>query len=92
MKNVFIALVFLLGCSTSFAKGVEVKNFESNPMYSTNTDMALFSKKDTPFASCTIKTGTQIVSNGEVVYEEISTLHIDGMSCEQFFSMLMQVF
>jgi|GEM_PF-5716762 len=90
MKNVFIALVFLLSCSTSFAKLTDVNDFESNQMNFTSVDLS--SKNDLPFASCTIKTGTQIVSNGEVVYEQISTLHIDGMNCKEFFSMLMQVF
>lgn len=42
--------------------------------------------------SCTITTGTQIVSNGEVIYEEVNTFHIDGMSCETFFTLLMRAF
>jgi len=41
--------------------------------------------------SCTIKQGQQVISNGEVVYEYIAVLHIDGMSCSEFFSRLMMM-
>lgn len=88
MKNVFFALAFML--VGSFAFGKPYKELKLDGLYSPNI-LCEFEIVDMA-ESCTITTGTQIVSNGEVIYEEVNTFHIDGMSCETFFTLLMRAF
>ena len=89
MKNVFFALAFMLIGTSAFAndsKKVEAVKFEkavellNSSTYYQIIDNNSFSEK-----SCTIKTGHQIINNGEVVYQETNSWTITGMSCDEFF-------
>ncbi|QMU63518.1 MAG: hypothetical protein GKR88_03995 [Flavobacteriaceae bacterium] len=87
MKKIFFVLAFTLVGTFAFANNsvereakIEIENI---------TEM---SNSLEFLDSCTIRQAQQVISNGEVVYEYYTVFHIDGYSCEQFFSMIIAAF
>lgn len=102
MKKIFFTLAFVFNASFGFASGnISDKNIieEKAPIvinFDNSNAYCAFQKvkpleNDNSLYDCTITTGSQIVSNGEVIYEEINSWTITGMSCGEFFLYLMMM-
>ena len=93
MKNVFLTLFFIFISATSFAE--EKSNTEpisSITFESVDSFSHMVIDNFEYMSSCTIKTGVQVISNGEVIMQSVTLFHIDGYTCEEFFSMIMEAF
>lgn len=89
MKKIVFALAFMLIGSIAFANS-EITNEKATVSdeieisQTVSTELFYFSEiKNSDVPGCTIVTGTQVISNGEVVYQEVNTWHTDAFeSCE----------
>jgi hypothetical protein len=93
MKNLFLTLVLLLSVSFTFAANEIEKTSTLEP---TEIKKDLIDYKvinNLLYAdSCNIKQGMQVISNGEMTFQYVTVFHLDGISCEDFFTAIMNAF
>lgn len=90
MKNLFLSLAFILAGTFCYANEKNDSKIVEDTVFITNIEST--SQSLTLEDSCTIRTGIQIISNGEVTFQVTSVFHIDGISCEDLFSSIMDMF
>ena len=92
MKNLFLAIAFLLIGNSGFANTETTNSSELNEEIKSNSvsnsNKVLRSYVFFDEESCTLRQGHQVESNGEVTFQSITTFTFDGISCETLFLLI----